>query len=152
VQVGLVSVARGGRNHLQVWGSESGLALAALEHGGRHVHNLYGLGARVLDGRFVAVLGIGVHVPLVDRLRIDVDFVGHAIFPVQFTGAPTELYQLRPTLGVRVVDGFTVFAGPTFNVGQDGQDPTRADISPYRAFSLGSYRLWPGATLGVEAF
>jgi hypothetical protein len=152
VQVGLVSIARGGRTHLQVWGNESGLVLGALEHGGRHVHNLYGVGVRAVDGRFVAAYGMGVHVPVADRVRVDVDVLGHWIFPVHFTGAPTELYQLRPTVGVRIVDGLTAFAGPTFNVAHDEHDATRADLSPYRAFAEGSVRLWPGAAFGVEAF
>jgi hypothetical protein len=91
-------------------------------------------------------------VPLTDRVRIDIDGIVHAIFPVRFTSWPTEMVELRPTVGVRIIDGFTIFAGPTFNLAQDGHVPTRADISPYKAFVVDNLRLWPGATLGLEAF
>jgi hypothetical protein len=152
VQIGAVSIARGGRTHLQVWGTESGLLLGALEHGSRYVHNLYGAGARLVDGRFVTAFGIGAHAPLTDRVRIDTDLLYYLVFPVHFTDAPTQFEQLRVTLGVRVIDRLTLFAGPTFNVAHDDNVPTRADFSPYKAFVESTYRFWPGATLGVEAF
>ena len=44
--LGLVSVVRRGRLHLDLWGQESGLLMVGIKHGGLALHNIYGVGVQ----------------------------------------------------------------------------------------------------------
>jgi len=157
--LGVVSIVRHGRLHLDVWGAETGLLMAAVKHGGRSFHNFYGAGIRLAGGkpRLAFALGLGGHVPLTRRLFVDVDVLAHSLHHSEDLGADVAILgQLRPVLGLHLSDGIAVLAGPSYNV-IFARNAADAEIS-----ALGSsvfheeaglvVRGWPGITVGVQAF
>jgi RNA polymerase sigma factor (sigma-70 family) len=157
--LGVVSIVRRGRLHVDVWGAETGLLMAAVKHGGRSFHNFYGAGIRLEGGkpRVAFALGLGGHVPLSRRFFLDIDGLAYNIHETaNFAGSNATLAQLRAVLGWRLARGFAVIAGPSYNVivAERAED---ASIS-----ALGSslfhtepglfVRGWPGIALGVQAF
>lgn len=115
--IGLVSIVRRGRTSFDALSSiDDGVTMmAAVTHGGKYVHNTYGIGGRLGadTNRAVAMLGIGVRVLHTARLRIDIDAIA-----VHDIGSD----ELRMSSGLRVpvtiplVGGLGVLVAPSYNV------------------------------------
>ncbi|HEU4412416.1 MAG TPA: hypothetical protein VFS43_44650 [Polyangiaceae bacterium] len=155
--LGLINVVSKGRLHLDAWiVPEVGLGAAALKHGGRHFHYLYGVGLRAADQKPWYVFGLGAHLPLSEGWYVDADAITYGRL------APRDLErdegrginQLRVVAGYSVAPGLALYGGPSANVAlrlrEDGP-PTRApyarELEGTRA--LGVYA-WPGLVLGVQ--
>jgi len=150
--IGLLNIMTHGRTHLDVWGNETGLGMLELLHGGRRVHNLYGVGARLGPRGFrpAIMLGLGVRAFSSPALTVDVDAsvtqlrrdVSHA----------TLVSQLRAVLGVRIVDDLAVMVGPTWSVmwTDDPEESPQASVGvvelPENMYG------WPGVVLGLRGF
>jgi hypothetical protein len=153
--IGAVSIVRHGKTSVDAWGTESGLAMATVHHGGTIVHNLYGVGYRLgQDARWSLALGIGVHVPLAARLDLDIDFVYHMLEKGNHLSGDTHLAVLQPSFTYAVAPPFGIFVAPTFNVlaSNEGDDIA----PPWGSFQLDAsgptvIHAWPGLSLGVRA-
>ncbi|MEZ4309265.1 MAG: hypothetical protein R3F14_14605 [Polyangiaceae bacterium] len=157
--LGVVSVVRRGRSHVDVWGADSGLFMAAFKHGGRYFHNLYGAGVRPFGDspRLAFSLGIGGHIPVSSRFFVDVDTLGYSLLRTDdLTVRPVFLAQARALVGARLSRSFALVAGPSYNMSFAGSADD-ASLGLLGSFVLSSRRdltvaHWPGATLGAQMF
>jgi hypothetical protein len=153
--LGIINIATRGRFEIDVWGlPEAGLLLAGVKNGGVHYHYIYGAGFRPTDAhRAWGVFGFGGRVEPVDAVFVDVDAVAHAELDFG-SGGRNALYEARAVVGYRIVGGFAVFGGPTYDVlWAHGNAPT--GVAPAYATSLArtpseSFRGWPGVAVGLE--
>jgi hypothetical protein len=153
--LGIINVATRGRFEVDVWGlPEAGLLLAGVKNGGVHYHYIYGAGLRPTDAhRAWAVFGFGGRVEPLDALFVDVDAVAHAEIAFGAAGR-NDLYEARVVVGYRIVGGFALFGGPTYDVlTAYGSAPT--GVAPAYARTLtrtssDSVRGWPGVAVGLE--
>jgi hypothetical protein len=154
---GLINIIPNGRLHLDVWGQESGLVMAGLEHGSDYFHNIYGVGARLIGDRVrpALTLGYGVRIPVVSRVYVDVDVLGYTLHEPPSFAISTIMAQARALVGVRLLPKLAIYAGPTYNVAYSfGRIP---DLSPYGSLVMNEepenpIRGWPGLSVGVRAF
>jgi len=73
--IGVVSIVRHGRTSFETSLTESGVN-GTVHHGGRILHNVYGVGYRFGNERWWSfMLGIGGHFPLAQRLDLDIDLL-----------------------------------------------------------------------------
>lgn len=113
--VGLVSIVRGGRTDLDIWGSEHGTIMLGISHGGERVHNLYYVGARTGSAgqRFVAALGIGVRAAEYRRFRLDVDSVSQYIYR-DGANKPTFQTGFRAPFTFMLMSGLGLMVAPSY--------------------------------------
>ncbi|AGP37883.1 LA_2272 family surface repeat-containing protein [Sorangium cellulosum] len=157
--LGLLNFIRNGRNHVDVWGTESGIVMAGLKHGSVHVHNIYGVGVRVAGDRPLLAfsLGLGGRFHLRERAFIDLEVLGYSLLEPSTGNLSAWMTQARALLGYRLFPGLAVFGGPSYNVA-NGATAEEGQLSPYGSKALGEgdtvnpWRGWPGLVLGVEAF
>lgn len=153
--IGLISVFWNGFADLEVFGSDEGLALAGLRHGGDHLYNLYFAGARLFDGTPDPAFGLGIgwrHVLSTDiELSTDISFT--QIAEQNGLDRQTSVVKLRPLVAWRPTSKFAVFGGPTLNaVVSDGPSPLldRAFWNLTGTDADTRAGAWIGATLGVR--
>lgn len=155
--LGFVNIMSKGRLHLDAWlMPEVGLAAAALKHGGRHFHYLYGVGIRAADQKPWYVFGVGGHMPLREGWYVDIDAITYG----RLTPSDLErdegrgINQLRVVAGYSLTPGLALYAGPSANVSlrlrEDGR-PTRAayarELDGTQALGVSA---WPGMVLGIQ--
>jgi hypothetical protein len=162
--IGLVNVMWRGRTQLDVWGTESGLALIGLEHGGRRVHNIYGAGVTTRHGHavLVAALGIGVRSFDGERMFVDVDALGYTLLARNSDKDRMDMasiVQLRVPIGWRVTREIGLFVAPALNLSLiDETDNLLAgpsligDVRLTKKTSKPTVRMWPGIALGARFF
>jgi hypothetical protein len=155
--IGLVNVMYRGHLGFQAIATESGSALALVEHGGRVVHTLYGGGARGNGSGFRGVLamGLGAHLLKRERFWLDLD----ALFQVE-PGSPWfdhqhQLTSLRLIASLPITHYLALVIAPTYNV-LVTNDKAQTKLSPWTAYnadtSANAVRMWPGVTLGMRVF
>jgi hypothetical protein len=153
--IGLISVLWDGFADLEVFGSDEGLALAGLRHGGDHFYNLYFAGARLFDGNPDPAFGLGIgwrHV-LSTNLELSSDISVTQIAEHDGFDRYTGVAKLRPLVAWRPTSKFAAFAGPTLNaVVSDGPSPLldRAFWNLTDTDADTRVGAWIGATLGVR--
>jgi hypothetical protein len=162
--IGLVSIARHGRTHLDVWGTDAGLGMIGIEHGAARVYNIYGVGATARDHRFVLSSALGLGVRLFESAHVftNVDLVGYGLFTrdkAQQQIDTSTILQLRIPIGFPVLPGLAVFVAPALNLSiADAQNNVLVDpslVGSARLTSRGSNvtaRLWPGFSAGLRFF
>ncbi|WP_437774143.1 LA_2272 family surface repeat-containing protein [Sorangium sp. So ce1097] len=157
LSLGLVNIIRNGRLHIDAWGTESGLAMAGIKHGSDHFHNVYGIGVRLFGDRplIAYALGLGGRISLGERAYADLDVLGYSLHEPSALKPTAVLTQARALLGLRLLPGFAIFGGPSYNVAF-GETPEDTGLSPYGSIPLRiddsfSQRGWPGVVLGVQA-
>lgn len=161
--IGLVNVMYRGRTQLDMWGTDAGLVMLGIEHGGRYFHNIYGLGGTVRHGRFVlaAAYGIGSRLVADKRWSLDIDALGYGLFvrnPNLNRYEASTIVQLRVPIALQLTPAIALFASPALNVSIAKFDDLLADPSLYASTRLTHsssetmVRLWPGFTAGVRFF
>lgn len=156
--IGLVSVVpHGGVTSLDVFGSEDLTGEVALTHGGKLIHNVYGLGARPIHGgtAFAYTFGIGARLVSQPTFTLDLDILGTSLLARGLkTAYGTYVSRLRLLAGVRLGDTLVLTAGPSYSV-LTTDDPEEA--SRHHAFDThftdGDHSVvgYPGATFGLRA-
>jgi hypothetical protein len=154
--IGLININTKGRTSLELTGEvESGLVNVTLKHGGDRWHTIYGVGARLTQPTPIASLGFGGHMRMNDRMFVDVDAIDSWLVSFKNIRLSTELVQVRPTLGIKLFDGFALIGGPTWNL-LTAEQPAVAWAPGYAStIETGSklqIRTWPGVSVGVQAF
>jgi hypothetical protein len=159
--VGLFNLLWRGRTQLEVWGTDAGLAMVGVKHGGKHVHNIYGIGATSRDAGAVmaTALGIGVRLAETRRWFTDIDAVAYSLLAHDAARDRivwATIAQLRAPFGWRLTPHLALIGGPALNVSFADRDQVLADPALYESLRLSKpgaatrVRIWPGFTLGVQ--
>jgi hypothetical protein len=160
--IGLVSLLWHGRTQPDVWSGDAGLAMVGIKHGGKHVHNIYGVGVTHRDGLgvvFATALGIGVRLADQADWFLDLDAIEHGLLAhdeVHDSYDWTSIAQLRLPVGWRVTRGVAVFAGPAISVSIADSENVLTDPALYGSARLSNegaateVRIWPGFSAGLE--
>ena len=155
--VGVVSIVRHGRTSADGWVTESGIAMAGVRHGGRVIHNVYGVGFHgPAPAAWSFALGLGVRAELAPKLHVDFETIAYWLQ----RGAPfaedAQVASVGASFGYALTPVFGLFAAPTFNV-LVTPDKELSDVGPpwgstplYESDTV-TVRGWPGATLGLRA-
>jgi hypothetical protein len=114
--LGLVNIIPDGRHNLDLTGSDTGFVNVSYLHGSRYLHNIYSLGIRVQDGQWSLGLGIGGHIPIGNRLFVDIDLLAHFLNAEVFQGRHNTHSQLRAVLGIQIVRWLALTVGASYNV------------------------------------
>ncbi len=148
-----------GQFHVEAWASDIQLTNLAVKFGGKYVYTtlLAGIGPDDRLQRFSLGLGLGVHLPLGQRLWLDGDVAGSSVRPVRdpFGYNANLLAQGRLMLGVDILERLAVFGGLTYNTYFAWSDADRRTLStlPVRQRQLDettTVQYWPGLQLGVR--
>ncbi len=154
--IGLLNINTKGRTELELTSEvESGIVSVMLKHGGDRWHTIYGVGARLTQPTPIATLGFGAHMRMNDRMFVDLDFMDSWFVSFKNINLSTELVQARPTLGIKLLDGFAVVGGPTWNLLVAEKPAVNWAPSYATAVDTGSnlrVRSWPGVSVGVQVF
>jgi hypothetical protein len=162
--IGLVNVLWKGQTHLDVWGTDFGVFAVGIDHGGRYLHNIYGLGITRRAGKavFAPVYGIGGRLVQTRRWMVDLDVLGYWL--LLHDGDQNEVDyafvgSLRVPIAYRFTPEFAFFVSPALNVSvADRADNLIPDPSLLGGTTLtkGSAKelvqMWPGFTVGVRVF
>jgi hypothetical protein len=156
--IGLVSIVKNGRTHIDVRGAEWGVVRVAVEHGGEYLHSVWGMAARVTgdspQGAFV--LGLGTHIPVSKRVYIDPDLTAY-VFALGSDGISpsTTVAELAIPIGLQLHRYVSIYAGPSYRIGVGETEGDELDLGPMshrEIYSDGSLRVRgsPGAVFGVR--
>ncbi|WP_375769691.1 caspase family protein [Archangium gephyra] len=159
VPVGLLSFEKKGQFHVELYGSDIQLTNLAVKFGGKYLYTalLGGIGPDDRLERFSLGLGLGLHLPLGERMWLDGDVAGSTVLRVRdpFGGSSNVLGQGRLMLGVQLFERFAFFGGPTYNVYLAARDEERYRLTTLPAREqwvneATSVRYWPGVQLGLR--
>ncbi|HMI86750.1 MAG TPA: hypothetical protein VK550_21805 [Polyangiaceae bacterium] len=155
--IGVVSVVRHGRTSADGWVTESGIGMVGVRHGGRVIHNVYGVGYRA--GSTTAwsfALGLGVRAELAPKLHVDFEAIAYWLQRGQPFSEDAQVSSLGASFGYALTPVFGIFAAPTLNV-LVTPDKELSNVGPPWSTSLlyedttVTVRAWPGGALGVRA-
>jgi len=155
--VGVVSVVRHGRTSVDGWATESGIAMAGVRHGGRVIHNVYGVGFRgTAPSGWSFALGLGARLPLLPKLHVDFETIAYWVQRREPFVQDAQVASVGASFGYALTPVFGLFAAPTYNV-LITPDKELAEVGPpwgstllYEGGTV-TVRAWPGATLGIRA-
>jgi uncharacterized protein YjbI with pentapeptide repeats len=163
--IGLINVLWRGQTHLDVWGTDYGVASIGLVHGGsKGVHNIYSFGITGRHDRavFAPSFGIGVSAARERYFFVDIDLLSTWLFyrdSDQKEWDASLIGTLRVPVGFRFTPEVALFISPTLNVSvaprktNSLEDPSLiggARLTPADKDVL--VRLWPGFMAGVRFF
>jgi hypothetical protein len=138
--VGVISVVREGRSAIDAWISENGTLLAALEHGGDIIHNIYGAGARVgaAGTRVVVTVGLGGRLFRDRLLALDLDALYELMMRPGELSADTMLGRLRLNAAITIYDRLALLVGAGYAV-MDTTDPDERTQAPFAPYEIARY-------------
>lgn len=156
---GLLNIIRRGRLHIDLWGQETGLLMAGVEHGGDYMHNIYGIGTRIVgaERRLALSLGLGGHVQISKRFSVDLDLLGYSLHETPSLAPTAFLVQARAVAALEIGARLGVFAGPSYTV-VNARSVEDALLAPYDSSGLDLTTSpnpvlgWPGVTVGMRVF
>jgi hypothetical protein len=122
--IGLINYAGNGIFAPTLWTSDTSAANLGLKMGSKYVYGIFGMGVHPVEDeqRFTLIYGIGGHIDI-RRFWVEIDATIDLIndnwmWDEDEPWKDVELgyiYKFRPTLGFRIIDELSVFAGPTLN-------------------------------------
>ncbi|MDI3289118.1 hypothetical protein [Polyangium sp. 15x6] len=155
---GLINIIRRGRLHIDLWGQETGIVMAGIEHGGDYMHNIYGIGTRLVgsERRLALSLGLGGHVQISKRFSLDLDLLGYSLHEMPSLAPTAFLVQVRAVAALEIGARLGVFAGPSYTV-VNARSVEDALLAPYDSSGLDPTNAnpilgWPGLTIGMRMF
>jgi hypothetical protein len=154
--VGVVSIVRQGRTSADGWVTESGIGMAGVRHGGRVIHNVYGVGFHASPATWSFALGIGARVELASKLHVDFETIAYWLQRGRPFVDDAQVASIGASFGYALSPMFGVFAAPTFNV-LVTPDKELSNVGPLWGSALlhesstVTVRAWPGASLGIRA-
>ncbi len=117
--IGLINYAGDGILAPMIWGSDNSAVNLGLKMGSRYVYGILGWGIHPVPGeeRDSLISGLGGHIEF-DPVWLEIDIVTHWMHDKYDWGEDDVdmIHKFRPTVGFRVVDQLSVFAGPTLNL------------------------------------
>jgi hypothetical protein len=156
--IGVVNAVKNGLHHVELWSSEAAPVNVSVKLGGRQLYTVLAVGVESSNDkqRWMTGLGIGVHLPIAERLYLEHELITwHVNEGWSFTDELNSLTSLRLIGGYRLNGTMSVFAGPTLNLlaTQVGHGEGFGLIHGARLTSEDSdttVRLWPGFTAGFQ--
>jgi hypothetical protein len=155
--VGVVSVVRRGRTSVDGWVTETGIGMAGVRHGGRVIHNVYGVGYRAgTPSGWSFALGLGARLELSAKAHIDFEAITYWLQRNEPFLDDAQISSAGASFGYALTPVFGVFAAPTFNV-LVTPDKELSQVGAFWGSTLlyesdtFTVRAWPGATLGLRA-
>ncbi len=162
--IGLINIIGDGLFEPAFWYTESTAFNAGLKMGSRHFYSTLGFGiqpgdegtaavAMPDDRYFSALFGLGGHIEVSRRFWVDIDVVVHQLYRDENTiDRIDSLTKLRTTVGFRIVDTISLFAGPTLNLlVSDVRQDVGFDYALWHSVEDGKYlRLEPGIMAGIQ--
>lgn len=158
VSLGLINIIYEGRTHVDITQTSTGFTQAALKHGGRKFHYIYGGGINPAADcpEWSLMLGAGGHFELSRSLFIDADLLAQHISPATgFLAATNMMGTARAVAGFQLFDHIALTGGLTANTlvstVQDGAK--YADRGSVVSESgNATVRTFPGVQFGVQLF
>lgn len=156
--IGLLSITRRGGVHPEVWTSDTAAVNVGIRFPARHTYSFLTAGIHPAGpGKaYLFGLGLGGKIRLMDKLHLDIDASGHAVFGGLTFSEPMQfLSQARLLFAWDFGRHLSVFGGPSFNLLLDDVDQdTRRPGYGYVAGTVRSgdvtLRMWPGFAAGVR--
>ncbi|MBK7402734.1 MAG: hypothetical protein IPJ34_42535 [Myxococcales bacterium] len=170
VPIGVVNVVRKGHTTFDLWSHESGYIALGIVHGGRYVHNVFGVGMQPsFDGSSALpglVYGLGLRAHHDARYTLDIDALVTTFLRVRSTlEKTTEFFtvmpELRAVITLPVFEHASIMFGPTVRV-LVSTDPDTKPEGPWSGvrfhdgrssttYSTGT-AIWmvPGAFVGIR--
>ncbi len=172
VPIGLINFVKDNPLHLQLWGSDTEALNLGIRIGSRHAYSLLMVGLHPdvdrwesRSGRYGGDsdrgsfgFGIGGHIPLRNRLFLNVDVL---VRPVVYTDDWDDwwvhehnlLHKLRVAVGWEQQKWFSVFGGLSLNIlASDRFDTSDFGTVYHRVYRTDdvTIRVWPGIFAGVQ--
>lgn len=148
--LGIVNVFPEGRSHLDFWTDETSMGRVSFKHGGRNFHYIYGAGWQ--PDMFSMELGLGDHSRLSKALFWDTEIVAENLFLIQAPHAMNAGGELRTRLGLHILPGLALFAGPSYNVlVTNCAPPQGTQYVHHETQEYGVYG-WFGFNAGIQLF
>lgn len=131
--IGIVNIIRNGEKSIGVSYNETGSTVASFRSGGRVLYGIIGIGFnhKSDDERYVTEAGLGAHINIAPRLKINNEIKGS--FMTSFNDTYVNQYTFSILPAVRIGSSFEIFAGP--------------GISYIESDNLRNGRLFPGNSL-----
>jgi hypothetical protein len=158
VPIGVLNLIRQGRQHLEVFATETNAFNLTVRLGSRRFHTVLtaGIDPREREGRtrWTTGYGLGVHFALSPRLSLDLDAL---VQDVQYgawddASHARTIATLRPTFAWQLARRAALIGGPSANLFVS--DEEHGDVEFLRSWDLGSgrkvVRLFPGFALGLR--
>jgi len=168
--IALIPVTRKGGIHPEVFTSDTAMVNLGFRLPAKYTYMFASVGlqplGRLEDGRmstsggagraWEAGLGWGGHIPMGERLSMDLDFGGYVVTDsLQWAGPVGSMSRFRMLLNYSFANRFTVWGGPTLSALVD--DPNRGVDRPGYGWVSGRYenqdvrvRVWPGFAAGLR--
>ncbi|MCA9663460.1 MAG: caspase family protein, partial [Myxococcales bacterium] len=154
--IGLLPLSRKGGVHLDVWTSDLAAFNLGLRLASRRTYTMLTAGVHPFGAGsgWMVGLGLGGRFTPTDALFIDLDNIVYVTQPgfERMSSPPRLVDSLRLLIGWRPHERFSIYAGPTLNVGVDvrgANDHFRIGY-PYASYRDDWVMIWPGAALGVS--
>jgi hypothetical protein len=156
----MVNVIWRGRTHVDLWGTDFGLPMLGIKHGGRLVHNLWGIGLSPRRDTLIhaASYGFGVRLHEAKHVYVDIDALLYGLIarnPETERWSWTVIQQLRVPIGLRLTKHVALFAAPTLSV-SFVDHPFLDDLAWFGSFEVQpsdwdqTIRIWPGLSIGLQ--
>ena len=154
--IGLINYAGNGILAPTLWTSDSSFVNLGVKMGGPYLFGILGTGVHTLGDlqRYAIIGGLGGHIDLF-RVWVDLDVTMHTLFSnydIWETRNVDSLVKFRTTLGVRLIDQLSVYAGPTLNLmitDEPAEDELLGSIYDARTAN-NCYRLSIGYVIGLQ--
>lgn len=153
VPSGIINYSKPGIFDVSTWRDETGIGLATLRSESRNLYISYSAGYDPASNNhpYALVLGAGVDKNL-GRAMVGLDVIAFFVKARVKTRSPENyLTRFRIPVGLRINSGFSIFAGPSFNILFTDNDP--ALISPvgnYQHKVGDEHYVWPGFFVGLR--
>ena len=153
--IGIFSFVKNNPPRLQFWSSDTEIANIGLRLGSRRIYNLLMAGIQPYEDpiRWYFGIGIGGHIPLNERLFLNVDAISQNVHYDWWEDGVNLLNKLRLGVGWQQNKHFAIIGGLAFNVFvSDERDGSDIAYGLDTAIESGdtTVRLWPGFFLGMQ--
>lgn len=112
--IGLINIVKNGERAIGISMDETQTGLVSFRSGGKRLYGILGVGANTKekDPLYALEAGLGIHIPVVKRFRINMEITALALTDFEVGNYLRSSYRLLPALSIGKLE---VFAGPTIN-------------------------------------
>jgi len=153
--IGVFSFVKNNPLRLHFWGSDTEIANVGLRLGSRNVYNLLMAGIQPYEDpiRWSFGIGIGGHIPLNERLFLNIDAVTRSLHYGWWESEMNQLNKARLAVGWKQHPRLSILGGVALNVfvsdERDGSDIAYGLDTVIESGDT-TVRIWPGIFLGIQ--
>ena len=150
--IGVLNLLGNGVLRGELYGSDVNPLNVSLKLGTERVYTVFAAGGGRFGGRehYTLGLGLGVHLPVQQRLFVDVDAVASVLNLDRKWTMDHSLYQLRTIAGFQLSPRFALTVGPTLNVQVADEPDTLLPLGQWVISQGHEARVWLGLQVGVR--